>query len=792
MYNHQEIEKKWQKFWEESNSFYFEPTDKNFYCLVMIPYPSGSGLHIGHPRSYTAADIISRYKRANGYSVLHPMGWDAFGLPAENYAIKSGIHPQETTKKSIDTFRSQCKSLGLSYDWSREINTSSPEYYKWTQWIFIQLFNNDLAYQKEAPVNWCPGCKTVLANEQVVDGVCERCGSEVEQKLLKQWFFRITKYAEELLSDLDKIDWPEKIKLMQKNWIGKSTGARINFQLKDSADQVEVFTTRPDTLYGATYLVLAPENELITTLKSKIENYDEVKDYQDSASKKTELERKIEVKEKTGVELKGIKAIHPITGNELPIWISDYVLMDYGTGAIMAVPAHDERDWDFAKKFNLPVVQVITKRDELNLPHTGEGSLINSEEWNGWQTPESISKVIEWLEDKKLGQGEVKYKLRDWLISRQRYWGAPIPIIHCENCGSRPVPVEDLPVLLPDDVDFRPTGESPLARSKSFNEPVKCDKCGGEAHREVDTMDTFVDSSWYFLRYLDHQNKTQAFAKDIVEKMMPVDLYIGGAEHAVLHLLYSRFFMKALSDILDLSVREPFESLRNQGLILASDGRKISKSLGNGINPDDVAKQYGADTLRTYQMFMGPFEDAIPWSDESIVGVRRFLERIYDFAKKVDPQFNDSAETKDLIEQTIVKVGKDIEDFGFNTAVSALMIASNHLKTVDKISTNLFARFLQILNPFAPHLSAELWQKIGMEDSVELVAWPKAEIIANKAVSIIVQVNGKTKGIITMDAGLDEEEVKQILSKDDKFAAIFEGVVKKVIFVPDRIINFVI
>lgn len=792
MYDHRKIEKKWQKFWEENKTFHFELSQNNYYALVMFPYPSGAGLHLGHPRSYTAVDVIARFRRAHGDTVLHPMGWDAFGLPAENFAIKSGVHPAETTTKSINNFRKQLKSLGLSYDWSREVNTSSPEYYKWTQWLFIKLFQAGLAYQKEAPVNWCPGCQTVLANEQVIDGSCERCDSKIEQKLLKQWFFRITNYAEELLSGLEDIDWPEKIKLMQKNWIGKSVGAKINFKLADVSELIEVFTTRPDTLYGATYLVLAPEHKLIENVKSKIENYSEVKNYQDASYKKTELERKIDEKEKTGVELKGVKAIHPLTGSELPIFISDYVLMDYGSGAIMAVPAHDERDWEFAKKFNLPIQEVISKPDEAELPYDGEGVLANSEDWSGWKTPDSVTKAIKWLEDENLGQGETKYKLRDWLVSRQRYWGAPIPVIHCKNCGPRTVSIEDLPVLLPDDVDFRPTGESPLARSTSFNKNVKCDNCGTEAYREIETMDTFVDSSWYFLRYIDPKNTTEPFDKNLAEKLIPADIYVGGAEHAVLHLLYSRFVLKALADILKIDIREPFKSLRNQGLVLASDGRKMSKSLGNVVNPDDIVSKYGADTLRTYQMFMGPFEDAIPWSDKSIVGVRRFLDKIFDLSDKVDLEFVDSVDTKNLIEETIDKVTKDIEGYRFNTSISALMIASNHIKKLDKISTNLFARFLQIINPFAPHLSAELWSKIGMEGSVELANWPVAELNDNEVINIIIQVNGKTKGIEQVGASLSEYDLVQNLKSNNKFSFIFDSEIKKVIFVPDKLINFVL
>ncbi len=797
MYNHQEIEKKWQKIWEENKPFAFAIDGENakkpkFYALDMFPYPSGDGLHMGHPRGYIATDILSRYKRAKGFNVLHPMGWDAFGLPAENYAIKTGIYPSQTTQKSIANFTKQLKSIGFSFDWSREVNTSSPEYYRWTQWIFIQLFKAGLAYQKEAPVNWCPSCQTVLANEQVKDGLCERCGSKVQQKLLKQWFFKITQYADELLSELGDLDWPEKIKKMQENWIGKSQGALVNFSLKNNEQKIEVFTTRPDTLFGATYLVLAPEHKIITSLKSQIENYSEVEKYQVEAGKKTELERKIEEKEKTGIELLGVKAIHPITGKELPVWVADYVLTSYGTGAIMAVPAHDKRDFDFAKAFDLPIIEVIDAPEEESLPYLDDGKLINSGDWNGKQALESIGEIIDWLAGQDIGKSETNYRLRDWLVSRQRYWGAPIPIIHCSDCGPVAVPEEDLPVKLPDDVDFKPTGQSPLISSASFNEGVACPSCGKSAVREFDTMDTFVDSSWYFLRYTDPQNSDQAFSVDIAQNLMPVDLYVGGAEHAVLHLLYARFMTKALSDILSFNVREPFKKLRNQGLVLAGDGRKMSKSLGNVINPDEVIEEYGADTLRVYQMFMGPFGDAIPWSSKSILGVRRFLEKVYSISDIVKNDAQDDSKTVSAISKAIKKVTSDIEDFKFNTAISTLMIAVNHLKDCKEVSVKSFSQFLQILNPFAPHLSQELWEKIGNNDSIEFASWPSATESQDEKVNVIVQVNGKTKGIVSIFADSNEDEVKKIISENDKLKSILDQDAKKVVFVKDKIINFVV
>lgn len=797
MYDHKRIEKKWQKFWEENQSFYFNDEKDGqqkpkFYALDMFPYPSGDGLHMGHPRGYIATDIWSRYKRANGFNVLHTMGWDAFGLPAENYAIKTGIHPNITTQKSIANFTKQLKSIGFSFDWSREINTSSEDYYKWTQWIFIKLFNSGLAYQKEAPVNWCPSCQTVLANEQVNNGLCERCGSEVRQKLLKQWFFKITDYADELLDDLKNLDWPEKIKLMQENWIGKSQGARIDFAIKGSDQKIEVFTTRPDTLFGATYLVLAPEHPILEKLKLQTTNSKEIEQYQQSAAKKTELERKIEEKTKTGIELQGVSATHPITGAQLPIWVADYVLTGYGTGAIMAVPAHDERDFDFAQTFNLPIVEVVEKPKNTSLPYVGDGKLINSKDWNDKQAPSEINEIIEWLEVNNLGKKETNYRLRDWLVSRQRYWGPPIPIIHCDDCGAVAVPESDLPVKLPEDVDFKPTGESPLKSSQSFNEGVTCPNCNKPARREFDTLDTFVDSSWYFLRYTDPKNNNTAFDKNIVQKLMPVDLYVGGAEHAVLHLLYSRFMMKALADILSLNVREPFKKLRNQGLVLAGDGRKMSKSLGNVINPDEVVEQYGADTLRTYQMFMGPFDDAIPWSSKSILGIRRFLDKVYDIVEKTKEDFQDDSSTITILNKTINKVTSDIEEFKFNTAISTLMIATNHFKTLEYISTETFSKFLQILNPFAPHLSQELWTKIGNKDTVEFAVWPQVTKIKDEEVNLVVQVNGKTKGIVKISTGISEDEVVKILELQEKFKPIFSENIKKIIFIKDKIINFVL
>ncbi|MBU0671326.1 leucine--tRNA ligase, partial [Patescibacteria group bacterium] len=682
-YNPQKIEKKWQKHWEKTRAFKADDksTKEKFYCLDMFPYPSSHGLHVGHPEGYTATDIVSRYKRMKGFEVLHPMGWDAFGLPAENFAIKSGVHPQETTLKSIDTFKKQIKSLGFSYDWDREINTSSPEYYKWTQWIFLELYKKGLAYKKKAAVNWCEECKTVLANEQVIDSKCERCQNEVIQKDLEQWFFKITDYTEDLLQGLEKIDWPEPIKLMQSNWIGRSEGADIEFKIKNSKFKIKIFTTRPDTLYGATYMVFAPEHELVQKLKNQIENWDEVEEYIETSQKKSDLERTDLQKQKTGVELKGLKAINPANNKEIPIYISDYVLISYGTGAIMCVPAHDERDWEFAKKFNIEIIKVIENGQSDEECYIGEGKMVNSDEFNGQDWQEAKKNIT----TKVQGQLTINYKMRDWLISRQRYWGTPIPIIHCEKCGEVPVPEDQLPVKLPTDVDFKPTGESPLASSKSFHD-LECPKCGAKegVRRESDTMDTFVCSSWYYLRYCDPKNDKAFVDNELLKKWMAVDLYVGGAEHAVMHLIYARFIYKALKDLGHIKIDskvdhdEPFQKLRNQGMILGEDHQKMSKSRGNVVNPDEVINEYGADTMRMYEMFMGAFEEVKPWEPKSIIGIKRFLDRVW--MVSIDNIENEKKYKKiesKSIHKTIKKVTSDIENFKFNTAIAQLMIFFN-------------------------------------------------------------------------------------------------------------------
>jgi len=993
-YNHKKIETNWQRIWDKKKLY---ATSKNprkgkkRYVLDMFPYPSGAGLHVGHPEGYTATDIYSRYLRMNGYDVLHPMGWDAFGLPAENYAIQKGVHPAKTTASNIKRFREQIKSLGLSYDWDREIDTSDPVYYKWTQWLFLKLYEKGLAYRKEANVNWCPKDQTVLANEQVINGRCHRCDSEVVQKLLPQWFFKITDYADRLLEGLDHIDWPEPIKLMQRNWIGKSEGAELEFGISNlesgikrfvllhgkgsSPDKVflpwlkenlekkgfevqvpampggdtpndmeqmayaktnctfdestvvlghsfggvvalrlleqgirmnkvilvgtpfsgvfldgkvresvlaavrkgfnfgeikknaksfvtlydlhdhvvpimdgrsfskylnsqhieavgekshfdntvepaifnavvpsiKVFTTRPDTIFGATYMVLAPENPLIKNIEYRIENRGEVREYIEKAKKKTELQRTALEKEKTGIELKGVKAINPATKEEIPVWIADYVLMGYGTGAIMAVPAHDERDFEFAKKYGLKVVEVVKGGDIAEEAYLGEGELVNSGKYNGLDSKEARKKITA-----DLGKEKIQYKLRDWLISRQRYWGAPIPIIHCDNCGKMyPVPEKDLPVKLPTDVDFRPTGESPLARSKSFNK-VKCPNCKKPARRETDTMDTFVDSSWYWLRYTDPKNSKKPFDKLRVHQWCPVDTYVGGAEHAVLHLMYARFISKVLSDMgyvkFNGSTDEPFAKLRNQGLILGPDGQKMSKSRGNVINPDDVVSEFGADTMRMYEMFMGPLEDAKPWSTQGIRGVKRFLDKVWRLFEKHDASPHPSplrdlpvrqagrrgreGEVENLLHRTIKKVTEDIVAFKFNTAVSAMMILVNEFSTSsNSIGKKQMEAFLKILAPFAPHLAEELWLKLGHKTSIHKEKWPKYDenLIKENLVSIIVQVNGRVRSTMKVVADSDEEHVREMAQADSNVKKHLEGKeIKKVIYIPGKIINYVI
>ncbi len=803
-YDFKTIEAKWQKYWQDNKTDRADDNDnkrEKFYCLDMFPYPSGEGLHVGHPEGYTATDIYSRFMRMNGYNVLHPMGWDAFGLPAENYAIKKGIHPKETTTKNIARFKNQIQSLGLSYDWDREINTSDPNYYKWTQWLFLKLYEYGLAYQRLAPVNWCKNCKTVLAREQVMNGKCERCGNIVIQKELKQWFFKITEYAEELLNDLDRLDWPENIKEMQRNWIGKSEGALIKFPIFNYQFSIEVYTTRPDTIFGATYLVLAPEHELIASLlniknqKSKIKNIEEVEKYIKATQKKTELERSSLEKVKTGVELKGIYAINPVNKKKIPVYIADYVLTTYGTGAIMAVPAHDKRDFDFAKKYNLNIIEVISKdgkKSNLENVYSDVGILLNSGKFNGKNSDKVKNEIIKLVSGKK----SIQYRLRDWLVSRQRYWGAPIPIIYCDKCGIVPVPEADLPVELPDDVDFKPTGESPLVNSKSFHN-VKCPKCQSPARRESDTMDTFVCSSWYFLRYVDPNNKSKFADNKLIKKWLPVDLYVGGAEHAVMHLLYARFITKALQDMKYLEFGEPFTKLRNQGLILASDGRKMSKSLGNVINPDEVIAEYGADAMRLYEMFMGPLEDSKPWDIKGIIGVKRFLDKVWNYSiqlKTQNAKRKTTSQNSKLLNQTIKKVTEDIKNLRFNTAISAMMIYIN-AALGHQIEVTLYCKeqFIKILAPFAPHLAEELWEKMGHKNSIFNSQWPQANEIKSTILNIPIQINGKVRTVEHIESILTKDQIETICLNNIIIKKWIEGKnIKKIIYIPGKILNIVV
>lgn len=829
-YPHQKIEKKWQKILGKSRIFKAKEISEKlkFYCLDMFPYPSAEGLHVGHPRGYVASDIISHFMRMKGYNVLHPMGWDAFGLPAENYAIRTGIHPEISTKKNIKRMREQIKAIGLSYDWSREINTTDPDYYKWTQWIFLLLYKKGLAYEATLPINFCPSCKTGLANEEVIEGRCERCGTEVTKKEMRQWVLKITSFAERLLEDLEKLDWPEKIKEMQRNWIGKSEGAEVKFKIVTSNQQpvtsIKIFTTRIDTLFGATYLVLAPEHPIIQNLKSKISNLRDVKEYVEKSKKKTERERISEAKEKTGIELLGIKAINPANDKKIPIFVADYVLPHYGTGAIMAVPAHDERDFEFAKKYKLPVIKVIKPPEILRHPFkrsagiwgkpdtdlesecwSGEGTLINSDKFNGMKSEEAREEIVKWLSKKKLAEKAISFKLRDWIFSRQRYWGEPIPVIHCKKCGTVPLSEKDLPLKLPKIQKYQPTGtgESPLASVKNWVETL-CPKCGDPAKRETNTMPQWAGSCWYFLRYADPKNKKSLFDKKKIKKWFPVDLYIGGAEHAVLHLLYSRFWTKVLYDAGLIGFTEPFSKLRTVGLILAPDGQKMSKSRGNVISPDEIIEKYGADTLRLYEMFMGPFEQPVSWDGKGIIGIRRFLERVWKLKEKVKGQATSDKEKEmkleKLLHKTIKKVTEDIENFKFNTAISQLMILVNGMEKTPRVSVTSYQLLLKLLAPFTPHICEEIWHQIVTINeqpamSILQEAWPKydPELVKEEMIILVIQVNGKVRDKIEVKADISEEKAKELALSREKIKKWIGGKeIKKVIFVPGKLINLVV
>jgi len=819
MFNHQKIEKKWQKIWEKKKIYNAKDFSKKpkFYGLIEFPYPSGKGMHMGHLRSNTAMDIICRKRRMEGYNVLYPMGWDAFGLPTENYAVKAGIHPKIVTKQNTDTFRKQLKSFGFSFDWSREINTTDPKYYKWTQWIFLQLYKHGLAYKKKMPINWCPSCKIGLANEEVIGGACERCGTQTTEKEKEQWLLRITKYADRLLEDLKKVDYSERIKVQQANWIGKSEGAEIEFRIQNLEFRIKAFTTRPDTLFGATYLVLAPEHELIANYKLLIANWKEVENYIKKAKNKSEEERLTKVKEKTGIEIKGIKAINPVNKKEIPIFVADYVLGSYGTGAIMAVPAHDQRDFDFAKKFKLPGIKVInpvlmsvanpaTKANaaisELAIAGLweGEGEMMNSGKFNGMNSEKAKWEIMKFAGGKK----ETQYHLRDWIFSRQHYWGEPIPIVFCDKCGEAPVPEKDLPVKLPEVKNYKPTdtGESPLAAIKNWVN-VKCPKCGGSAKRETDTMPNWAGSSWYYLAYAMFGNrkskiKNQKYVwdKKRLKYWTPVDWYNGGMEHTTLHLLYSRFWNKFLFDIGAAPVSEPYKKRTSHGMILGKGGEKMSKSRGNVVEPDSLIKQFGADNIRLYEMFMGPFDQAITWDHNGIAGTTRFISRVLGINE--NRNFKRGAKNPKLarlISQTVKKVGEDIEKMNFNTAVASLMIFVNEANGEKEIPLEIWEKFLKITAPFAPHISEELWHLLGHKKSIHLEKWPKydPELIKEENFELIVQINGKVRDKISVSTGISQKEAENIAFTSEKVKMwLKEGKIRKVIFVPNKLINVVV
>lgn len=799
-YPFKEIEKKWQKFWEENKTFRaedFSPKPK-FYILDMFPYPSSEGLHVGHPEGYTATDIIARYKWMKGYNVLHPMGWDAFGLPAENYAIKKGIHPKIITEKNINNFRRQIKSIGLAYDWDREINTTDPEYYKWTQWIFLKLYEKGLAYIAEVPVNWCPALGTVLANEEVENGLSKRGGHPVYKKPMRQWLLRITAFAERLLQDIDELHWPENIKEMQRNWIGKSIGAEVDFKVVDLDEKIRVFTTRPDTLFGATYIVLTPEHPLVNLL-TKEEYKKEVSEYVEKSVNKSDIERTDLLKEKTGV-FTGSYAINPSNGKKIPVWVADYVLLTYGTGAIMAVPAHDERDFEFAKKFNLPLVEVVNPdgnpSKELKSAYTADGIAINSGKFNGLKTPDFKKAITQWLEENGLGKYSVQYKMRDWVFSRQRYWGEPIPILHLENGEIQPLSENELPLELPEVESYKPsgTGESPLANIKDWVE-VPFGEEGGKARRETNTMPQWAGSCWYYLRYIDPHNKNALVSPEKEKYWMPVDLYIGGAEHAVMHLLYARFWHKVLYDLGIVHTKEPFVKLVNQGLILGEDGQKMSKSRGNIINPDEIIEKYGADSLRVYEMFLGPLEAIKPWSTNGIQGIKRFLDKVWNLFNFEMLEDEPPLYLEKLTHKTIKKVTEDIERIRFNTAISQIMIFVNKLHEEKKKYKKCLEVLCLLLSPFAPHICEELWEKMGHSPSIIKAQWPEyiEKLTIDDIKTIVVQVNGKLRSEFQVEANSPEEVLKKKALENKKVQKWIEGKnIKKIIVVPDKLVNIVV
>ncbi len=799
-YNHKSVEPKWQEIWEEKGVFHAdEKSDKEkFYALIEFPYPSGQGLHVGHPRPYTALDTVARKRRLQGYNVLYPIGWDAFGLPTENYAIKNHIHPEIVTKNNIARFKKQIQSLGISFDWSREVNTTDPDYYKWTQWIFIQLFKHGLAYKKEMNVNWCTSCKCVLANEEVVNGVCERCGSEVVHRVKSQWMLKITEYADRLINDLDLVDYPDRVKAQQRNWIGRSTGAEVDFTTT-TGDTLTIYTTRADTLYGATYMVISPEHPLIEKWADKLGNMDEIRAYQEAAARKSDFERTEVAKDKTGVLLDGVRAINPVNNAEIPIFISDYVLVSYGTGAIMAVPAHDTRDWEFAKKFNLPIIEVVKGGNvqEEAFTDCATGIMVNSGMLDGLTVDEAKVKIIDWLTKEGKGHSKVNYKLRDWVFSRQRYWGEPIPIVHCDKCGYVPIDESELPLKLPMVESYEPTdnGESPLAKMTDWI-TTKCPKCGGTAHRETDTMPQWAGSSWYFLRYMDPHNSEALASKEALNYWSPVDWYNGGMEHTTLHLLYSRFWHKFLYDIGVVPTKEPYAKRTSHGMILGENGEKMSKSRGNVVNPDDIVNEYGADTMRLYEMFIGDFEKAAPWSQASIRGCRRFVERYWNLQNNLIDGDKIRPELESAFHKTIKKVGEDIENIKFNTAIAALMALINDISNIKSINKEELRIFSILLNPFAPHVTEEVYEACKLGDGILAEAkWPEYDEskCVDDTVEIVVQVNGKIKAKLNVPVDASKDELLTLAKADEKVQAATDGMnIIKEIVVPKKLVNIVV
>ena len=806
-YNPAVIEKKWQEFWRKTDVFHatLDPSKKKYYALVEFPYPSGQGLHVGHPRPYMALDIVSRKRRLQGYNVLYPMGFDAFGLPTENYAIKHKIHPAEVTRKNIKHFRDQLDSIGFSFDWDRVINTTDPDYYRWTQWIFIQMVKHGLAYKKEVPINWCPSCRVGLSNEEVVNGACERCGTAVEHRVKDQWMLKITAYADRLIDDLDTVDYTPRIKQQQINWIGRSHGAEADFAVvagdKETEDVLTVYTTRPDTMFGVTYMVVAPEHPMLEQYADAIENMDEIKAYQQQALLKSDFERGELNKDKTGVALKGVCAVNPANGKRIPIWVSDYVLMTYGTGAIMAVPAHDSRDWEFAKKFDLPIVEVVAGApvpvEEAAFTDVSEGTLVNSDFLNGLSVKDAIAKMIAFLTEKHLGKPQTNYKLRDWVFSRQRYWGEPIPMVYCEEHGWQPIPEEQLPLLLPEVPNYQPTatGESPLAEMEDFVNTT-CPICGEPARRETDTMPQWAGSSWYYLRYMDPHNNQELVSKEAEQYFGPVDWYNGGMEHTTLHLLYSRFWHKFLYDIGVVSTKEPYAKRTSHGMIMGDNGEKMSKSRGNVVNPDEIVSEYGADTLRTYEMFIGDFEKSANWTESGVQGCRKFLERVWKMADLLTEDESMDKETEVLFHQSIKKVTEDFETLKFNTAIAQLMTLSNALRAKERVTRTEWKTFLLLLNPVAPHVTEELWERAGFTGHIATDGtWPEYQDdkLSENYAEMPIQINGKVRGKVVLPLKATQEQAVEAAQKEESIARYLEGKkLAKVIFVPNKILNLVV